>query len=275
LAPDAARAEANPWPGIAVPVADNALPLDESTTIVVLGNHVQIGADVVGDVSPILDSRRMQRIDGLFTRLKEIREGWRSAHPGGHFPGECNLVLDASTPAVVVKSVFQTAAFAGYPNGSFVVRRAHPGPDGALYGRLTADAQVPGPPPQATEGGLGLVGSARPPSLRGGGAEVNGRLPPEVIQRIVRQHFGGMRLCYENGLKANAKLRGRVSVSFTIGEDGHVSHAAAIDPPNAAPRIPDPRVVSCVVSVFASLEYPAPEGGKVTVVYPINFNPGD
>jgi len=75
LAPDAARAEAKPWPGIAVPVADNALPLDESTTIVVLGNHVQIGADVVGDVSPILDSRRMQRIDGLFTRLKEIREG--------------------------------------------------------------------------------------------------------------------------------------------------------------------------------------------------------
>ena len=78
-----------------------------------------------------------------------------------------------------------------------------------------------------------------------------------------------------DGLKANAKLAGRVTVSFTIGEDGHVSHAAAVDPPNTPPRIPDPKVVSCVVSVFAALEYPAPEGGKVTVVYPINFNSGD
>ena len=32
------------------------------------------------------------------------------------------LAIDQGTPAVVVKSVFQTAAFAGYPNVSFMVK---------------------------------------------------------------------------------------------------------------------------------------------------------
>ena len=39
---------------------------------------------------------------------------------------------------------------------------------------------------------------------------VSGRLPPEVIQRIVRQNFGRFRLCYENGLRNNPNLQGRV-----------------------------------------------------------------
>jgi hypothetical protein len=33
----------------------------------------------------------------------------------------CLLQIDKDVPAVVVKSVFQTAALAGYPNVSFVV----------------------------------------------------------------------------------------------------------------------------------------------------------
>ena len=41
-----------------------------------------------------------------------------------------------------------------------------------------------------------------------GATQVNGRLPPEVIQRIVRQNFGRFRLCYENGLRNNPNLAG-------------------------------------------------------------------
>ena len=52
------------------------------------------------------------------------------------------------------------------------------------------------------------------PSLREGAVQVNGRLPPEVIQRIVRQNFGRFRLCYEDGLKSNPELAGRVTVKF-------------------------------------------------------------
>lgn len=55
-------------------------------------------------------------------------------------PGECNLALAQGTPAAVVKSVFETAAFAGYPFTGFVVQK-----DGGGLGVLATDAQVPGP----------------------------------------------------------------------------------------------------------------------------------
>ena len=45
---------------------------------------------------------------------------------------------------------------------------------------------------------------------------MNGRLPPEVIQRIVRQSFGRFRLCYEDVLKTNPKASGRVTIKFVI-----------------------------------------------------------
>jgi hypothetical protein len=39
--------------------------------------------------------------------------------------------------------------------------------------------------------------------------------------------------------------------------------------------LPDQSVVQCVVRGFGNLSFPQPEGGMVTVVYPIIFNPGD
>ena len=53
-------------------------------------------------------------------------------------------------------------------------------------------------------GGGGHV--AKAPILRNPTIESNGRLPAEVIQRIVRQNFGRFRLCYEAGLRGNPSL---------------------------------------------------------------------
>jgi tetratricopeptide (TPR) repeat protein len=122
----------------------------------------------------------------------------------------------------------------------------------------------------AGQGRLGGSHRARPPSVRMGATTVNGRLPPEVIQRIVRQNFGRFRLCYENGLRNNPNLEGRVSTRFIITKDGSVSGVA-----NAGSSLPDAGVVACVVRSFTSLSFPQPEGGIVTVVYPISFAPGD
>jgi hypothetical protein len=102
-----------------------------------------------------------------------------------------------------------------------------------------------------------------------GATTVSGRLPPEVIQRIVRQNYGRFRLCYENGLRNNPNLQGRVSVRFVIGRDGSVSNVG-----NAGSDLPDPAVVSCVTRAYYGLSFPQPEGGIVTVVYPIMFSPG-
>lgn len=119
-------------------------------------------------------------------------------------------------------------------------------------------------------GRLGGAHKTKAPKLRQGATQVNGRLPPEVIQRIVRQNFGRFRLCYENGLRTNPNLQGRVAVKFVIDRSGAVSTAS-----DGGSDLPDRGVVGCVVRGFGNLSFPQPEGGIVTVVYPIIFNPGD
>jgi hypothetical protein len=118
-------------------------------------------------------------------------------------------------------------------------------------------------------GRLGGSHRTKAPQVRMGATTVSGRLPPEVIQRIVRQNYGRFRMCYEQGLAKNPNLEGRVTVRFVIGRDGSVSNVS-----NGGSDIPDSGVVGCVIRNYYGLSFPQPEGGIVTVVYPIMFSPG-
>ena len=53
--------------------------------------------------------------------LKNKRELWTQLHPGEKHPGNVILQVDRRVQALVVKSVFNTAAQAGYPAVSFMV----------------------------------------------------------------------------------------------------------------------------------------------------------
>lgn len=102
-----------------------------------------------------------------------------------------------------------------------------------------------------------------------GNTTVNGRLPAEIIQRVVHQNYGRFRLCYDSGLRTNPSLAGRVAVKFIIDRTGAVSMSA-----DSGSDLPDRAVVSCVVRAFGNLSFPAPEGGIVTIAYPFRFTPG-
>ncbi len=108
--------------------------------------------------------------------------------------------------------------------------------------------------------------SVRPEPL----THVDGTLPAEVIQRIVRQNQGRFRNCYEAGLRTNPSLTGRVAVKFIIDREGAVSIAN-----DGGSDIPDKAVTSCVVQSFFSLAFPKPANGQVRVTYPIMFTPGE
>ena len=118
-------------------------------------------------------------------------------------------------------------------------------------------------------GRLGGNHRTQTPALRSGVVVVNGGLPTEVVQRIVRQNFGRLRLCYENGLRANPALEGRVVTRFVIDKSG-----AVLTTSDGGSDLPDAAVVACVVRSFASLSFPQPEGSVVTVVFPVSFSPG-
>jgi hypothetical protein len=112
--------------------------------------------------------------------------------------------------------------------------------------------------------------TSAPSMVRVGVPITKGHLPPEVIQRVVRQNFGRFKACYEGGLRGNPSLAGRVAVRFVIGHEGEVSSAQ-----NGGSDLPDAGVVSCVTRAFYGLSFPHPETGIVTVTYPIVFSPAN
>jgi hypothetical protein len=122
----------------------------------------------------------------------------------------------------------------------------------------------------ARSAALGSIGHVtKGPRIAASPPTLSGRLPPDVIQRIVRQNFGRFRQCYEIGLQTNPNLAGRVTARFVIGSEGAVSNVSI-----AGSDLPDPKVASCVASSFYGLSFPAPEAGIVTVSYPILLTPG-
>jgi hypothetical protein len=104
----------------------------EAPMVAITGSQILVDGIPSGSTRAIEEANRLQRVDELFNVLKSKRELWKQINPGKTFPGVCVLQVDRRVPALVVKSVFQTAAFAGYPNVSFMTKRiGKPGGGGA------------------------------------------------------------------------------------------------------------------------------------------------
>jgi TonB family protein len=93
-----------------------------------------------------------------------------------------------------------------------------------------------------------------------------------VIQRIIRLNYYSFQECYEAGLSRNPKLSGRVNARFVIDRSGLVTNVTIT---KEGTTMPDEAVVSCVAAAFRHLTFPKPDGGIVSVVYPIYFEPSD
>jgi hypothetical protein len=145
------------------------------------------------------------------------------------------------------------------------------GEGGGARGDAFGDDPIAGRGGPAIAAGHGRLGGShvtRAPAIRMGSTTVNGRVPPEVIQRIVRQNFGRFRACYQDALRTRPTLQGRVSIRFVIDRTGGVATAA-----DGGSDVGDPSLVACVARAFEALAFPQPDGGMVTVVYPIQFSP--
>ncbi len=107
---------------ISLPAAENVEAVIEAPMVAVNGNQVLVDGNLAGSTRAIEDQGQMRKLDELFGLLQRKRELWKSFHPNQPFPGVCILQIDENVPALVVKSVFQTAALAGFPNISFMVK---------------------------------------------------------------------------------------------------------------------------------------------------------
>jgi len=106
--------------GLTIPKAENTGDMIDAPMAAIVGSEILVDGAPAGNTRTVEESDRMQRIDELFNILKAKRELWKQTHPNKDFPGVVMLQIDQHIKAVVVKSVFQTAAFAGFPNVSFM-----------------------------------------------------------------------------------------------------------------------------------------------------------
>src|SRR5882672_4036990 len=108
---------------VKLPNAENVMDMTEAPMVAITGTQILVDGSPAGNTRAIEEANRLQRVDELFNVLKNKRELWKQINPGKEFPGVVVLQVDRKVQALVVKSVFQTAAFAGYPNVSFMTKR--------------------------------------------------------------------------------------------------------------------------------------------------------
>ena len=107
---------------VELPSAENVDDMTNAPMVAITGATILVDGIPAGNTRAVKEANRMQKLDELFNLLKSKRELWRQINPGKDFPGVCVLQVDRRVEAVIVKSVFQTAALAGYPNVSFMVK---------------------------------------------------------------------------------------------------------------------------------------------------------
>lgn len=87
-----------------------------------------------------------------------------------------------------------------------------------------------------------------------------------TFERASNNHI---KSCYENALRRNRNLAGKLTVTFVVGPDGRVKSSFI-----KKSTITDSIMEECILNVVNRWEFPKPKGGKeVTVNYPFSFNP--
>ncbi len=101
----------------------------------------------------------------------------------------------------------------------------------------------------------------------GGKMEVNGTLDRITVQKIVRQHIGELRACYEREAIKIKGLAGRVVVVWIIGHNGSVTKALVKES-----SMNNKTVENCVVKSVEHWRFPALKGGGMAQIeYPFDF----
>lgn len=122
-----------------------------------------------------------------------------------------------------------------------------------------------------------VSGSGDPSSLGGssggggGGSTQGGRgelRSNEALLSVVRRYAPGIQFCYDNELKKNPGLRGKLVVSLTVLASGQVSEAFVVEN-----TLRSNAVVECVLAQIRGWQFPAIPHGNTSFKTPFVFTP--
>jgi outer membrane biosynthesis protein TonB len=83
---------------------------------------------------------------------------------------------------------------------------------------------------------------------------------------FVRARINSIKTCYENALKRNPSLKGKIRIRFTILETGGLADIVVLENSMGSGE-----VASCIASFMRSWRTPFHPAGTVTVEYPFVF----
>jgi hypothetical protein len=108
--------------------------------------------------------------------------------------------------------------------------------------------------------------------LLAGRPAVEGKLDPQQVLDVIQAHEDSFRHCYETELQRNARLSGKVVLSWSIAEDGAVEETGI-----ESTSLHDATVEACLKARLRPLQFPPPDGGRVRVQFPFVFEaaPGE
>lgn len=113
---------------------------------------------------------------------------------------------------------------------------------------------------------LGAKGEAKP-QVKMKNPEVSGSLDKRIIQKVVRQHHGELRACYEREVAKIKGLGGTITVVWLISPQGAVTKVIM-----KGSTMKNKNVEQCVTNAIKFWRFPAPKGGgAVQVEYPFDF----
>lgn len=137
------------------------------------------------------------------------------------------------------------------------------GPGGPPGGGLSIGG-IGGPGrPNGSPAGFGLNPNKKKTFSPGEGPrEVIGNgLDKDVVMSVIRRHQSEIKFCYEKELQQNAKLAGKIAVTWTIDASGTISDAQV-----AESGIDNPNVEACMLERIRRWKFPEPKGGGVVVI---------
>lgn len=96
--------------------------------------------------------------------------------------------------------------------------------------------------------------------------EKMGTIDPNVVSKFMNARFGQVKACYENRLKKNAFLEGKLDLNIGVLSTGKVKSVSVNND-----TVRDQPMLACVKRTISGWDFPAPTGGQVVIAKTFNF----
>ena len=110
-------------PNVDLACATHGMALIEAPLVVVTANQLLVDGVPVENSREVLRGERLTLVPELVDQLRAKRDFWRQIYAGRPAPDVIVVMADRAVPVLVIKSVVQSAAAAGFPAVSFGVKR--------------------------------------------------------------------------------------------------------------------------------------------------------